>query len=124
VQNDPRHERATAGALAALAAAIRETVDDLQRLGDRAVALREQLGAMPLTEAMEAEERPLIITKLVEITDRLHEVGGVVRRTEAQQLRAEGRTHEQIAELFGVTRQRVSQLLDSPAVKRPSKRAR
>ena len=73
---------------------------------------------------MAAEERPLIITKLVEITDRLHEAGGKVRRAEAEQLRAEGRTHQEIAELFGVTRQRVSQLLDSPQVKTPTKRAR
>ena len=73
---------------------------------------------------MAAEPRPLIITKLVEITDRLHEAGGEVRRAEAHQLREEGRTHDQIAELFGVTRQRVAQLLDSREVKAPPKRAR
>jgi len=114
----------TAAALGALAEAIRETVEDLERLAVRAAALEAEVRAgSPLTEAMAAEPRPLIITKLVEITDRLHDAGGRVRRTEATQLRAEGRTHEQIAELFGVTRQRVAQLLESPQVKPASKRA-
>src|SRR5438270_9785326 len=114
----------TSAALAALVSAIRETVDDLEWLAERAEVLEAEVrGGSPLTEAMAAEPRPLIITKLVEITDRLHDAGGRVRRTEATQLRAEGRTHEQIAELFGVTRQRVAQLLESPQVKPASKRA-
>lgn len=115
----------TSAALAALIAALQETVGDLDRLIERAQALDAEVrNGSSLTEAMAAEPRPLIITKLVEITDRLHDVGGAVRRAEAEQLRAEGRTHQQIAELFGVTRQRVAQLLDSPQVKPASKRAR
>jgi len=119
------HADRTASALADLARAIRETINDLEGLTERAKALEgEVLSGAPLTDAMAAEARPLIITKLVEITDRLHEAGGMVRRAEAEQLRAEGRTHQEIAELFGVTRQRVAQLLGSPQVKPASKRAR
>jgi len=43
----------------------------------------------------------------------LVEAGSRLRRAEAHALHAEGMTMEQIAELFGVTRQRVSALLRS-----------
>jgi DNA-directed RNA polymerase sigma subunit (sigma70/sigma32) len=114
---------ATSAALASLASALDETIADLARLLDRAKRLRAEVDAgQLLSEVMPREQRPLIITTLVDVTDRLHEAGGAVRRAEAQQLRAEGRTHEEIAEIFGVTRQRVAKLLRSPTVKAPSKR--
>lgn len=123
VPNDPAER--TVAALTSLADALRATGRDLDRLVQRAEALAEQVvSGVPLTEAMAQEDRPLIITTLVAITDRLHEVGGEVRRAEAQQLRAEGRTHDQIAALFAVTRQRVAQLLAGGAVKSPIKRGR
>lgn len=115
----------TAAALGALVDALSETVDDLQQLIVRAEHLRAEVDSgAELSDAMRAEQRPLMIGKLVEITDRLHEAGGTVRRAEAQQLRTEGRTQEQIAEIFGVTRQRVAKLLDSPEVKPATKRPR
>lgn len=117
--------RSTSSALDSLIDALEETVEDFRHLIDRAARLRDDVDAgRTLSEAMPAEQRPLIITKLVEITDRLHEAGGSVRRAEAQQLRAEGRTQDEIAEIFGLTRQRVAKLLESPAVKKPSKRPR
>ena len=92
-------------------------------LAGRAEHLKDEIDrGTPLAQAMAAEPRPLIISKLVEITDRLHEKGGGVRRAEARQLQAEGHTHEQIAGVFGVTRQRTSALLKSSAERRPPKR--
>lgn len=115
----------TQSALASLAGALRETADELHHLAARADALREELATgMALGEAMSREARPLIITRLVNITDRLHEVGGAVRRAEAHQLQAEGHSHQRIADIFGVTRQRAAALLkpvppDRPGPKRP-----
>jgi hypothetical protein len=113
----------TSKALDALAASLRETADELAVLAVRADHLRQQIDdGMPLAQAMAAEERPLIISKLVEITDRLHATGGEVRRAEARQLQAEGHTHEQIANVFGVTRQRAGALLKTPTERRAPKR--
>ena len=117
------HARRTSDALATLAAALRRTADELAVLAERADSLRGAIDSgTPLTRAMAAEQRPLIITKLVEITDRLHETGGEVRRAEARQLQAEGHTHEQIAAIFGVTRQRAGALLKVPTERRLPKR--
>jgi len=105
----------TVAALDKLAEALRQTVTELEVLVERAAHLRDEVASgRPLQETMAGEARPLIITQLVTITDRLHEAGGAVRRTEARQLRDEGCTHEQIAEIFGVTRQRASALLKPP----------
>jgi predicted transcriptional regulator len=53
----------------------------------------------------------LIVQLLTESAETLHEHGSRVRRTEARALHREGLTMDQIARLFGVTRQRVSALL-------------
>lgn len=118
----------TAAALRALSADLRQTCGEFESLADRADALAGTLEAgAPLGPAMAAEERPLIITQLVDVTDRLHELGGAVRRAEALQLTAEGYSQERIAAEFGVTRQRIGALLrPAPEVrqgpKRPTKR--
>lgn len=102
----------TQSALASLADALRETAEELHQLAARADALRDELAtATTLGDALSREARPLVITRLVHITDRLHEVGGAVRRAEAHQLQAEGHSHQRIADIFGVTRQRAAALL-------------
>lgn len=53
----------------------------------------------------------LIVQLLTESSKALDTSGANVRRAEAQALHAEGMTMEQIADRFGVTRQRVSTLL-------------
>jgi hypothetical protein len=109
----------TSLALCQLAKALRETSSELVHLASRAEALRAEVDSgVPLAASIAAEERPLIITRLVNITDRLHEVGGEVRRAEAHQLRAEGLTQDRIAAEFGVTRQRAAALLRPPPVER------
>ncbi|HKN93822.1 MAG TPA: helix-turn-helix domain-containing protein [Thermoleophilaceae bacterium] len=57
------------------------------------------------------EDGPLIVQLLTEASKALDTCGANVRRAEAQALYEEGMTMEQIADHFGVTRQRVSVLL-------------
>ena len=63
---------------------------------------------------MQAEARPLIITRMTELVDALTTAALAVRRAEARQLQREGASQQQIAEIFGVSRQRVAALLAGP----------
>ena len=63
------------------------------------------------TESVSTNDGPLIVQLLTESSAALDRSGANVRRAEARALHAEGLTMEQIAERFGVTRQRVSTLL-------------
>jgi hypothetical protein len=62
-------------------------------------------------ESVSRNDGPLIVQLLTESSTALDRSGAIVRRAEARALYAEGLTMEQIAERFGVTRQRVSTLL-------------
>jgi hypothetical protein len=66
---------------------------------------------LPYSEIVEGQPRPLIVELLTENFDALRTAGGRLRRMEAQALHDEGLTMDRIAELFGVTRQRISRLL-------------
>ena len=74
----------------------------IQRLRDR---------GLPYSEIVEGQPRPLIVELLTENFDALRTAGGRLRRTEARALHDEGLSMDRIAELFGVTRQRISRLL-------------
>ena len=63
------------------------------------------------TELVSNNDTPLIVQLLTESSIALGRGGADVRRAEARALYAEGLTMDQIAERFGVTRQRVSTLL-------------
>jgi DNA-directed RNA polymerase specialized sigma24 family protein len=63
------------------------------------------------SSVVSAETPPLIVQLVTESSRALDEHGARVRRTEVLALHDEGMTMEQIAKLFGVTRQRVSSLL-------------
>jgi transcriptional regulator with XRE-family HTH domain len=63
------------------------------------------------TEIVSSKDSPLIVQLLTESSIALDTRGAEVRRAEARVLYEEGLTMEQIAEHFGVTRQRVSTLL-------------
>lgn len=65
----------------------------------------------PISEIIPEEQPPLIVELLTQSTENLHTYGSQVRRAEARVLHSEGMPMEQIARLFGVTRQRVSTLL-------------
>jgi hypothetical protein len=62
-------------------------------------------------EIVSSRNGPLLVQLLTESSTALDTSGANVRRAEAQALYAEGLTMEQIAEHFGVSRQRVSALL-------------
>ena len=62
-------------------------------------------------EIFTAEDPPLILDLIRANLQSLLDVGSRLRRAEARALHDQGMTMDQIAELFGVTRQRVSALL-------------
>jgi len=76
-----------------------------------AVIRRQHSAGRSYREIVEATEGDLSVQLITEATQVLDEVGARVRRTEALALHGEGMTMEEIAEKFGVTRQRISALL-------------
>ena len=64
------------------------------------------------SEIVKEEDRPLIVELLTANLNRLMSAGGQLRRAKAKALHDDGMTMEQIASFFGVTRQRVSALLN------------
>ena len=101
-----------ADALLSLAGVLRGCAEDCARLADRAEAVhvRRTEGA-PWSELAAVEAQPLIVTVITQLMERLAEAGAAFRREEARALADEGLTHDRIAFLFGVTRQRVGALL-------------
>lgn len=78
----------------------------------RIAHIREQRDAgRPYADIVSGEERPLIVEMLTQSVRDLDGAGVQVRRHEARALRREGMTMDEIADLFGVSRQRVSALL-------------
>jgi DNA-directed RNA polymerase sigma subunit (sigma70/sigma32) len=73
---------------------------------------RSRARGVPYTELVASEQGPLIVHLLTQSSAALDTAGANVRRGEAEALYAEGLTMEQIARSFGVTRQRVSALLN------------
>jgi hypothetical protein len=72
---------------------------------------RARARGLAYSDTVSNEDGPLIVQLLTESSTALHTCGASVRRAEAEALYGEGMTMVQIAERFGVTRQRVSALL-------------
>lgn len=72
---------------------------------------RELRAGSDVFPLVEAEDQPRTVELLSENIENLHSVGSRLRATQALALRDEGFTITDIADLFGVTRQRVSALL-------------
>jgi hypothetical protein len=72
---------------------------------------RARARGVPYSDLVSNEDGPLIVQLLTQSSTVLDTSGANVRRAEAQALYDEGMTMDQIAERFGVTRQRVSALL-------------
>jgi predicted XRE-type DNA-binding protein len=87
------------------AALIRERMARIRRARQRGAEY---------SDTVADEDGPLIVQLLTESATALDTCGAMVRRAEAEALHHEGMTMEQIAEHFGVTRQRVSALLRKP----------
>jgi trimethylamine:corrinoid methyltransferase-like protein len=84
----------------------------MARIKRRIAEIRRQRSAgRSYREIVETTKGDLSVRLITETTEALEEVGARVRRTEALALHREGMTMEEIAEKFGVTRQRVSALL-------------
>ena len=101
--------------MSALHAIEGATADNIARSREvrvRAQSLRERLDAGgSLVEWVEGEESPRMVELLSTNMVMLETAGAELRAAQAAALRAEGLTIEAIAELFGVTRQRISALL-------------
>lgn len=67
-------------------------------------------------EIVPDEQRPLIVELASESVQHLVDAGARLRRLEAQVLYREGLTMEQIGTLFGVSRQRIAELLQDDTV--------
>jgi len=107
--------RRTAAALDALGETLSAARREIDQLADRVAGTRQAVASgVVLSDFVAAEDRPLIITKMTVLIDRMSDAAAEVRRAEAHQLRAEGLSHERIAQLFGVTRQRAAALLAPP----------
>ncbi|PPK93808.1 hypothetical protein CLV92_10985 [Kineococcus xinjiangensis] len=99
-------------ALDELCDAVRASIVDLEHVLVRAEAVRAQRAqGRSFAEIAPLEARPLAVELISGTMSRLAETGSRWRREEARALRAEGLSMDRIAQLFGVTRQRVSALL-------------
>jgi hypothetical protein len=94
------------------------TVRRINALAREATERAEQLRSQrergePYRDILAVEERPFPVDLVHQMTDALMNAGGKFQRAQARALYEEGATMDEIAELFGVTRQRVSALLAS-----------
>lgn len=92
----------------AITANIASGEEVLRRI-DQLIEARE--AGRTWAEIVPAEEPPLVVELLALNHGRLSASGSKLRRAQARALHDEGMTMEQIAQAFGVTRQRVSALL-------------
>ena len=99
-------------ALTALEATLAENQERTRLIKKRITQLRGlRARGASYTEIVATRDGPLLVQLLTESSTALDTSGASVRRAEARALYAEGLTMDQIAEGFGVTRQRVSTLL-------------
>ena len=104
--------------LVAAAADVERAVD---MLTSRAAGMRAaRAGGAEWREIVDSEERPLIAEMLTDTISRFESAGTRFRSAKARVLHEDGMTMDQIADLFGVTRQRISVLLQP---RPPAKRA-
>lgn len=109
------HDRAV-DALTELIRGIDSSVDELGRARARAERLLTQRGAgRSWLEIVTAESRPLIVEQVSSVMATLAAAGSAWRREQAAALHAENVSINRIAALFGVTRQRISALLQERA---------
>ena len=100
------------GAFARLDDVLAANIERSKAMRDRIAHIRRERGkGRAYSEIVPAEDRPLVVEMLSESARSLDSAGAHVRRSQALALYQEGVTMDQIAELFGVTRQRVSTLL-------------
>ena len=98
--------------LTALEATLADNQERTRLIKKRITQLRRlRAKGASYAEIVATRNGPLLVQLLTESSRALDISGASVRRAEARALYAEGLTMDQIAERFGVTRQRVSALL-------------
>lgn len=109
-----------AAALDEMDAAAADNVERSLEIQRRARDMRASLEAgVALVDHVRDEPRPAMVELLSENMAALETAGAQLRAAQALALREEGLTIEAIAELFGVTRQRISALLKQRAAATP-----
>jgi DNA-directed RNA polymerase sigma subunit (sigma70/sigma32) len=99
-------------ALDELLTVLHETTERNRTLVHRADAIRRfRERGHRYSEIIPIEERPLIVELLTQSLKELSDASSNFRRVEARALYSEGLTMAEIADLFGVTRQRIAALL-------------
>ena len=107
---------ATLEALDALGAALEQLAKDHQALEERLVDLRRQrVDGRPWREILSEESSPGTMQIVSRMLACLATASGTLRKELVDSLRREGVSIPAIAKLFGVTHQRVSNLLRRPA---------
>jgi len=102
-------------AIDALVKAIEANAEDERLLLTRLASLRRsRKSGVPVTEALAQEADPGALQVLGRILLRLTEASGVARRALAGAMRSEGTSIPAIAQAFGVSHQRVSNILSRP----------
>lgn len=105
----------TLAALDALAEALAEVESDLGILKERLRALGNQRAAgLAWRDIVSSEEPPGTMQVVSRMLAALARASGTLRKDLVEDLRAEGMSIPAIARLFGVTHQRVSNLLRRP----------
>jgi hypothetical protein len=105
-------------ALLELRAGLERTITELAAAAERAdqlVELRSRGNSW--YEIVSSEEPPLVIEAITRVLDELGELGSRFRREEALALKREDVSITRIGELFRVSRQRVSTLLQQAPVR-------
>jgi hypothetical protein len=99
-------------ALKGIDKATRDNVERSMAIQQRVEWMQNRLaeGGTP-SELIQEEPRPLMVEMITMNIEALQSLGSRLRQAEARALRADGVTMEEIAQLFGVTRQRISALL-------------
>ena len=99
-------------ALGELVGVLRETTERNRAAIRRAEAIRRlRERGHSYRRIVPMERRPLIVELLTHSLSELSDASSRLRRVEAQALYSEGLTMAEIADLFGVTRQRIAALL-------------
>jgi predicted XRE-type DNA-binding protein len=105
-------EDAAGQALDQLSTQLALVAQELEHARTRALDLQAQRReGRSWYDIVSSEERPLIVEQVSSAMNALATAGGLWRRTQAQALHDENVSINRIADLYGVTRQRVSALL-------------
>jgi hypothetical protein len=109
---DGCEDDAVLDALERMARTVEESTARNHAVAERiATMLRLRAEGRSYRDIVLAEDRPLIVELATQNLHALFDAGGRLRRAEARALHDQGMTMGQIARLFGVTRQRISELL-------------